>query len=56
MAIMSAEDVAAAGNAGLIKKKRIVIPGFFNNLMAFSVRLSPRWLPDAIVSYLNRKK
>ncbi|MBC2716065.1 MAG: SDR family oxidoreductase [Desulfobacteraceae bacterium] len=54
--LMSAADVAAAGYAGLIKKKCIVIPGFFNKLLAFSVRLSPRWLPAEIVCYLNRKK
>lgn len=54
--IMSAADVAAAGYAGLIKKKRIVIPGFFNKLLAFSTRFSPRWLPAAIVGFLNRKK
>ena len=53
--VMKAEDVARAGFAGLMQGKMIVIPGFLNKLMAFSVRLAPRRLPAAIVNYLNQK-
>jgi len=39
---MRVEDVARAGHRGVRKRKRLVMPGLVNNLMAWSVRLTPR--------------
>ena len=54
--IMSAAEVAEIGFSGLLKGKNIVIPGVVNNLLAFSVKLSPRRLPTKIAYFLNKKK
>ena len=53
--IMKAADVAQAGFAGLMKKKKIVIPGLINKLLAFSVRLTPRSVITSITRSLNQK-
>lgn len=53
--IMKAADVAQAGFAGLMKKKKIVIPGLINKLGAFSVRLTPRSVITSIARSLNQK-
>lgn len=41
---MHVEDVARAGFQGVRKRKRLVMSGLINNLLAFSVRLTPRSL------------
>ncbi len=41
--------VAEAGYRGMMSGKRIVIPGYKNQLLAFSNRLVPRWLSARIV-------
>lgn len=41
---MHVKDVARAGFLGVRKRKRLVMPGLVNNLLAFSVRLTPRSL------------
>ncbi len=53
---MTSMDVAKAGYAGLMKGKRIVIPGFKNRVMAASVRLAPRSLVTSIAKKLNSKR
>ena len=53
--MMKASDVAKAGFAGLMKGKMIVIPGFINKLLAFSVRFTPRKVTAAIICYLNQQ-
>jgi short-subunit dehydrogenase len=42
--IADATSVASAGYRGMMSGKRLVIPGVLNNLVAFSPRISPRWL------------
>lgn len=46
---MNAADVAAAGYDGMMRGKRIVIPGIKNRVMAASVRFAPRRLVTKIV-------
>ncbi len=48
----SAERVAREGYAGLMAGRRVVIPGFLNRLLAFSVRLMPRAVITRIVRRL----
>ena len=52
----SSADVARAGYQGLKRGKRVVIPGLLNKMLAFSVRLAPRWLPPAIVGKLQERR
>ena len=52
--VMDAADVSKAGFAGMMKGKRIVIPGFLNRISAFLTRFSPRNVPAAIVNFLNQ--
>jgi len=47
--VMDAADVAAAGYDGMMRGKRIVIPGVKNRLMAASVRFAPRRFVTKIV-------
>jgi uncharacterized protein len=47
-ALMSAEQVAAIGFQALKRGTPVVVPGLFNWLLAFSIRLSPRWLTRRI--------
>jgi short-subunit dehydrogenase len=54
--IMKATDVARAGFAGLMKKKKIVIPGLINKLLAFTVRFTPRSVITLITRSLNQKE
>lgn len=46
--VMDAVGVAKIGYRGLMKGKTIVIPGFVNRVLVFSVRLGPRKLVTAI--------
>ena len=46
--MMTANEVAEIGYAGLMKNKAIVIPGFINKLMAISVRFIPRFFVTKI--------
>lgn len=48
-----ARRVAAAGYRGFRRGRRIVVPGLRNKLLAFSVRLTPRWLVRKIVVWLQ---
>ncbi len=52
--VMSAENVAQIGYNAWLRKKTIVIPGFFNWLMASTVGLMPRSLVRALTARLNR--
>jgi short-subunit dehydrogenase len=42
--LMPARDVAVKGYRGMLAGKRLVIPGFVNKVVAFSVRFAPRAL------------
>lgn len=48
-----AASVAAAGYAGLMRGKRIVIPGIANKLLAQSVRFAPRVFATKVAALLN---
>lgn len=48
---MTPQDVAKIGYAGMMKKKRVIVPGLRNKLLAFSVRLTPR----NVVTRITRK-
>ncbi len=47
--IMSAETVAKAGYEAMLKGKTMIVPGLMNNLMAQSVRFTPRKMTTKIV-------
>ena len=53
--ILTAREVAEAGYRGLMKNKRIVIPGFLSRLFAFMVRLGTRSLVTRIVRFVQEK-
>lgn len=50
---MDARKVARDGVRGMNRGRSLVIAGFFNNLLAFSVRLTPRFLTLKIVYSLQ---
>ena len=52
--VMNAAEVAEAGFAGLMNRKKIIIPGVMNKILAFSTRLMPRSLLVLILRYLNQ--
>jgi short-subunit dehydrogenase len=52
--VMNAEDVVTIGFAGLIKGKRVIIPGFLNNLQATLAPFTPRTLLLKIAATFNR--
>ncbi|MEX0680988.1 MAG: SDR family oxidoreductase [Balneolales bacterium] len=56
MLVMPADKVARAGYRGLIKGKRVIIPGLLNKAGVFAVRFFPRSLVCILVSSMNRKR
>lgn len=52
--MMNAAEVAEIGYAGLMNRKKLIIPGFMNKTLAFSSRLMPRSLLVLIARYLNQ--
>lgn len=52
--VMNAAQVADVGFAGLMNRKKIIIPGVMNKILAFSTRLTPRSLLVLILRYLNQ--
>jgi len=50
----TADKVAKIGFNGWRKKKMIIVPGFLNKLMAFSVRISPRSVVKAVAARMNQ--
>lgn len=51
--VMRANDVAAIAYSGLMKRKKIIIPGKMNNFLVFSIRFMPRSIATFICQYLN---
>ena len=51
--IMPASKVARIGYNAMNKNKAVVVPGLINNLMAQSVRISPRLVIRKVVTFLN---
>ncbi len=54
--VMEARQVAEIGYKGLMKGKRIVIPGFKNMLGAQAHRFAPRNTVTAMVKFLNERR
>jgi short-subunit dehydrogenase len=52
--VLRADAVARAGWTGMMAGRRIVVPGLVNKLLAFSPRLLPRPLVDAITRHAWR--
>ena len=50
---MRSQDVARAGYKGMLRGKRLVIPGVMNKLVMQSVRFTPRKMVTAIAGNLN---
>lgn len=50
---MRSQDVARAGYKGMLRGKRLVVPGFKNKMIMESVRFTPRKLVTAIARNLN---
>ena len=53
--IMDARTVAEAGYRGLMGGKAVVVPGLSAKLLAFSVRVSPRWMVTRIVRRMQER-
>ena len=53
MGLMSAETVARIGYQGLMRGKRLVIPGMMNKLGVQGVRLSPRRVATQVARLLQ---
>jgi hypothetical protein len=51
--VASAEEVARAGYAGMLRGRRVIVPGAQNKLLAFAVRFAPRRVVTAIAKRLN---
>lgn len=54
--LMDAATVARAGYAGLMRGRRVVVPGFLNALLVRGVRLAPRRLAAAAVWRLQKQR
>jgi short-subunit dehydrogenase len=52
--MMDPDDVARKGLDGLLKGKRLVIPGLLNKVLAHSTRLSSRGLNARVVRRLMK--
>ncbi len=53
---MDAATVARAGYEGMLKGRRLVIPGFTNRFLAASVRLAPRRLVTKVTRRMNQSR
>ena len=54
--MMSAKEVAKIAYTGMMQKKSVIIPGFFNKLLAHSIRFTPTALALWIISKIHQKK
>ena len=54
--VMSVEVVAKVGYRGLMRGRRIVVPGLLNNLFTSSVRFLPRRLVTAVVGSMQGRR
>ncbi|MCI0414343.1 SDR family oxidoreductase [bacterium] len=56
MRVMDAATVAKIGYEGMMKNKRVIIPGFMNRIVATAARIGPRDWSTAIAGSLNKSK
>jgi len=54
--VMDAPSVAVAGYRGMMKGKRLIIPGAYNKFLIFTVRLSPRQFVLKVVRNMLEKR
>jgi short-subunit dehydrogenase len=54
--VMSAAEVARAGYEGMLAGRRVVVPGFGNNLLVQAARIAPRRLVTAIARKIQEAK
>ena len=54
--VMSAADAARAGYEGMLRGRRVVVPGLGNNLLIQAVRITPRRLVTAIARKIQEAK
>ncbi len=52
----TSKDIAIFGYRHFLKGSRVCIPGLMNNIMASSIRFTPRGLVLKIVRYMQNKK
>lgn len=53
--MMTAQDVARIGYEGMMKGKRIVIPGFLNKMLPVTLRFVPRSIVSKISKYIHKE-
>jgi uncharacterized protein len=53
---LSAYDVASQGWAGFRAKRRVVIPGFFNQMTAYGLRITPRRLSLPFIKQIMSRR
>jgi uncharacterized protein len=56
MAVMDAATVAKKGYEGMMKNKRVIIPGLMNRIVATAARIGPRDWSTAIAGSMNKLK
>ena len=56
MAVMDAATVAKKGYDGMMKNKRVIIPGLMNRIVATAARIGPRDWSTAIAGAMNKSK
>lgn len=54
--VMSSERVARAGIDALERGRVVVVPGFMNRLITFSIRITPRWFVRRAVHGIQQKR
>jgi short-subunit dehydrogenase len=54
--VMDPAPVAAAGYAGMMRGRAVVIPGLSNKLLIQSIRLSPRWAVRMITRWFQESR
>ncbi len=53
--VMDAEPVARAAYAGLMRGRRMVVPGLMNRALPFVVRFSPRGMVARVSRFLQEQ-
>lgn len=53
---MEAEPVAKSAVDGLLAGKAVIVPGFVNKFLVFTVRVSPRWMVRKLAAWLMRPR
>lgn len=53
--VMEAKRVARIGYKALMKGKRVVIPGMFNKIQIFSIRITPRIVASKLIKFMMSK-